>query len=86
MGASGGVGIAACQIAKASGLIVVGTAGTENGMQLVKDNGAEYVFNHRDNYLEKIQEKFPNGFDLILEMLANEVRFYFCCCLKFLLY
>uniref|UniRef100_A0A914C365 Enoyl reductase (ER) domain-containing protein n=1 Tax=Acrobeloides nanus TaxID=290746 RepID=A0A914C365_9BILA len=72
-GASGGVGIAACQIAKALGLQVVGTAGTENGIKLVEENGAEFVFNHREkDYVSKIQEKFPNGFDIILEMLANQ--------------
>ena len=39
-GASGGVGIAAVQIARAAGLMVIGTAGTEAGRRLVADQGA----------------------------------------------
>ncbi|XP_067310196.1 quinone oxidoreductase isoform X2 [Pseudorasbora parva] len=55
-GASGGVGIAACQIARAFGLKVLGTAGTSNGMKLVLNNGAHLAFNHREkDYLEKIK-------------------------------
>lgn len=61
-GASGGVGIAACQVARAHGMRVIGTAGTDEGAKVVKDNGAEWVFNHREtNYIEKIQKQFPGG-------------------------
>ena len=39
---------------------------------MVKQQGADYVFNHKDtNYMEKIREIFPDGIELILEMLAN---------------
>uniref|UniRef100_A0A8C3W4T1 Quinone oxidoreductase n=1 Tax=Catagonus wagneri TaxID=51154 RepID=A0A8C3W4T1_9CETA len=55
-GASGGVGIAACQIARAYGLKVLGTAGTEEGQNIVLQNGAHEVFNHREvNYIDKIK-------------------------------
>ncbi|XP_058654024.1 quinone oxidoreductase isoform X3 [Onychostoma macrolepis] len=55
-GASGGVGIAACQIARAFGLKVLGTAGTSEGMQLVLSNGAHLAFNHREkDYLDQIK-------------------------------
>lgn len=72
-GASGGVGIAACQIARAFGLKVLGTAGTPEGMKLVLNNGAHLVFNHRDkDYLEKIKEATNNqGVNVIIEMLSN---------------
>uniref|UniRef100_A0A8C8BS70 Crystallin zeta n=1 Tax=Otus sunia TaxID=257818 RepID=A0A8C8BS70_9STRI len=72
-GASGGVGIATCQIARACGLKVLGTAGTEEGMNLVLRNGAHQAFNHREtNYMDKIKvrETFP-GVDIIIEMLSN---------------
>lgn len=50
------VGIAACQIARACGLKVLGTAGTEEGMNIVLRNGAHQVFNHREaNYIDKIK-------------------------------
>lgn len=45
-GASGGVGIAAIQWAKNAGLTVLGTTGSEEGMALAKEQGADYVFNH----------------------------------------
>src|SRR5271155_635537 len=45
-GASGGVGIAAVQMARAMGLTVIGTAGTEKGLGLVKKEGAHFVFQH----------------------------------------
>lgn len=72
-GASGGVGIAAVQIARAMGLIVLGTAGTEKGLELVKREGAHHIFNHtQSGYLEQILQATSGlGADLILEMLAN---------------
>jgi len=72
-GASGGVGIAAVQMAHAMGLIVFGTAGTEKGLELVKREGAHHVFNHTEpGYLEEILKASSGiGVDLILEMLAN---------------
>ena len=42
-GASGGVGLAATQIARACGLTVIGTAGTAEGLALVKAQGARHV-------------------------------------------
>lgn len=49
------MGIAACQIARAYGLKVLGTVGTEQGMNVVLRNGAHQAFNHREaNYLDKI--------------------------------
>ncbi|XP_010149817.1 PREDICTED: quinone oxidoreductase [Eurypyga helias] len=72
-GASGGVGIAACQLARARGLTVLGTAGTEEGMKVVLRNGAHKVFNHREaNYVDKIKEYTgAEGVDIIIEMLSN---------------
>lgn len=72
-GASGGVGTAACQIARAFGLKVLGTAGTPEGMKLVLSNGAHLVFNHRDkDYLEKIKAATDNQrANIIIEMLSN---------------
>jgi NADPH2:quinone reductase len=72
-GASGGVGIAAVQIARAHGLTVIGTAGTADGMRLVKEQGAHHVLNHRDaDYLQQVTTLTGGkGADVILEMLAN---------------
>lgn len=72
-GASGGVGLATCQIARAYGLKVLGTAGTEEGQKIVLQNGAHEVFNHREvNYIDKIKKSVgESGINVIIEMLAN---------------
>jgi len=72
-GASGGVGVAAVQIACAIGLTVLGTAGSEKGLELAKREGAYHVFDHsRSGYFEQILKATNGrGVDLILEMLAN---------------
>ncbi|XP_043554486.1 quinone oxidoreductase isoform X2 [Chiloscyllium plagiosum] len=72
-GASGGVGIAACQIARAYGLKVLGTAGTQEGLSLVQKNGAHKTFNHRETgYIDKIKDYTDGqGVDVIIEMLSN---------------
>jgi NADPH2:quinone reductase len=72
-GASGGVGVAAVQWARALGLTVIGTAGTSRGLELVKKEGAHYVFDHsKAGYPEEILKATGGrGIDLILEMLAN---------------
>ncbi len=72
-GASGGVGIASVQIARALGLTVFGTAGSEKGLDLAKREGAHRVFDHgKPGYQEQIlRATGGRGVDLILEMLAN---------------
>ena len=72
-GASGGVGTAALQIARAAGMRVVGTAGTEEGRRLVLEQGAHDVLDHgEEGYLERLAELTGGrGADVILEMLAN---------------
>jgi len=71
-GASGAVGNAAVQIARAIGAVVVGTAGTKEGMDVVTNCGAHHVFNHNHkNYDKKMVEHLGSGFDVIIEHLAN---------------
>ena len=72
-GASGGVGIAAVQLARAWGMTVLGTAGTEPGRELAARQGAHHVFDHRRaGYLDDILSLTGGrGVDVILEMLAN---------------
>jgi NADPH2:quinone reductase len=72
-GASGGVGIAAVQLARAAGLKVIGTGGTEEGRKLAAREGAHHVLDHRaPNYLEELTGLTDGrGVDVILEMLAN---------------
>jgi len=72
-GASGGVGVAGVQLARAAGMTVIGTAGTERGRELVAVQGAHHVLDHRaPGYLDELMKLTGGrGVDVILEMLAN---------------
>jgi NADPH2:quinone reductase len=72
-GASGAVGTAAVQMASAAGLKVFGTAGTDRGRALAKEQGADEVFDHTaPDYQKQIVAKTGGkGVDLVVEMLAN---------------
>lgn len=72
-GASGGVGTAALQLARAMGMKTFGTAGSEKGLELVKKEGAHQAFQHgKAGYQDEIMKATEGrGVDVILEMLAN---------------
>lgn len=72
-GASGGVGVAALQLARAAGMTVIGTAGSDKGREMVVQQGAHHVLDHRaPGYLEQaLALTGGRGVDLVLEMLAN---------------
>lgn len=72
-GASGGVGLAAVQIARAAGLTVIGTASSDKGKAAVLEAGANSVLDHtQEGYLEEVKALTDGkGPDVILEMLAN---------------
>ena len=73
-GASGGVGLAAVQLARAHGMTVIGTAGSDKGKELVEENGAHYVLDHTKEDIPESVRKITGGrgADVILEMLANK--------------
>ena len=72
-GATGGVGLAAVQIAHAHGVRVLGTGGTDKGLQAVRASGADAVFSHKSpTYLEEIRAATGGkGIDVILEMATH---------------
>lgn len=72
-GASGGVGTACVQLARAFGMTVIGTAGTEKGLRLITTQGAHHAADHRTPDYEKQIASFTGGrgVDVIAEMLAN---------------
>ena len=72
-GATGGVGIAAVQLACAAGLTVIGTGGSEAGRKLVREQGAHHVLDHRaPDYLKQILDLTGGrGVDVILEMASH---------------
>jgi NADPH2:quinone reductase len=72
-GASGAVGIAALQLARAAGLLVIGTAGTEAGLELLEAQGTAHAVLHgtEDSAREILEHTGGRGVDLVIEMLAN---------------
>ena len=72
-GASGGVGTAAVQLARARGLRVCGTAGSDEGRKLAREQGAHEVFDHRapDHFEHVMKATGGRGVDVIVELLAN---------------
>ena len=72
-GASGGVGTAAVQLARAQGMRVFGTAGSDEGRRLAREQGAHEVFDHRapDHFEQIMDATGGRGVDVIVELLAN---------------
>lgn len=63
IGASGGVGTFAVQLARALGAVVDGVAGTAN-LELVSSLGATHVYDHRTTDIADISERY----DLVLDI------------------
>ena len=72
-GASGGVGVAAVQLARAAGMTIIGTAGTDKGREMIVRQGAHHAVDHRaSDYLQQVLALTDGrGVDVVLEMLAN---------------
>jgi NADPH2:quinone reductase len=72
-GATGGVGIAAVELAHARGLTVIGSGGTEKGLAVVRAHGADVTVNHREaGYIDAVARATGGrGVDLIVEMAAH---------------
>ena len=73
-GATGGVGVAAIQLAQAAGLKVGGSAGSAEGEAFLESLGVRYTTNHNapDYLSDVLGMTCGRGCDIILEMLANE--------------
>ncbi len=55
--AAGGVGLIACQWARALGLKLIGTAGSEEKCALARDNGAAFTINYRtEDFAARVKE------------------------------
>ena len=86
--AAGGVGLAAVQIAKALGCTVIGTAGSDEKLELARSEGADHAFTYRDDsWVERVRELTEgrgvdvvydpvggDAFDLSTKVLAWEAR------------
>lgn len=73
--AAGGVGSLLVQLAKFRGLKVIGTASSEQKLELVADLGADFAVNYsEDNWTDEILEATDGkGVDWIIEMVGGEI-------------
>jgi NADPH2:quinone reductase len=71
--AAGGVGIAAVQIAKATGALVIGTVSSDDKMELVRKCGADHVINYETHDFAEQAMKITGGrgVDLILDAIGK---------------
>jgi NADPH:quinone reductase-like Zn-dependent oxidoreductase/acyl carrier protein len=71
--ASGGVGLAAVQIARHAGAEIIATAGTPKKRDYLKSLGISQVFDSRSlAFAQEIQQTTGQGVDVILNSLAGE--------------
>jgi len=65
IGAAGGVGSIATQLAKLAGLTVIGTASRPESVQWAKNHGADYTINHKQPFAPQLQELGISSVDYI---------------------
>jgi NADPH-dependent curcumin reductase CurA len=74
--AAGAVGLMVGQIAKIKGCRVVGTAGSDDKVQLLKEKyGFDDAFNYKKvSYLDGISKACPNGIDVYFDNVGGDSR------------
>ena len=74
-GASGGVGLAAVQIAKMLGAVVIATGGDDGKLALVREEGADFTINYKtQSFREKVLELTDGrGADVYYDPVGGDV-------------
>lgn len=72
--AAGGVGLIACQWARAIGATMIGTVGSEEKARLAKDNGCTHVINYRtENFVARVAEITGGaGCDVVYDSVGKD--------------
>ena len=73
--AAGGVGTLLVQLAKHKGLKVIGTASSEQKLQMVADLGADYAINYsEDDWTDEVLKATDGkGVDWLIEMVGGDI-------------
>ena len=76
-GAAGAVGSAVCQIAKAKGHVVIGSAGGPEKAQFLKDIGVDHVIDYKAeaDLTEALRRCAPDGIDVYFDNVGGEHLF-----------
>ena len=81
--AAGGVGLLACQWAKALNVRLIGTAGTAEKCQLALDHGATHCVNYRsDDWVEQVRELSGDGVPVVYDSVGQSTMEGSLDCLK----
>jgi len=72
--AAGGVGLIACQWARALGARMIGTVGSDEKAALAKEHGCEHVINYRkENFVERVKELTDGkGVDVVYDSVGRD--------------
>lgn len=72
--AAGGVGLIACQWAKALGAILIGTVGSPEKAELARAHGCPHVINYRrENFVERVREiTNGQGCDVVYDSIGRD--------------
>jgi NADPH2:quinone reductase len=70
-GGTSSIGMLACQLAKAKGLIVISTTRNPDKENQLRKNGADYVLLDEGIIVEKLRALFPEGIDKVLELIGT---------------
>jgi NADPH:quinone reductase len=72
--AAGGVGLLACQWARAEGITLIGTAGSDEKCAIARDHGAEHVINYRtEDFVARVQEVTGGrGVDAVMDSVGHD--------------
>lgn len=73
-GGSSGIGLAAIQLAKAKGAIVITTAGSAEKCQFCLDQGADKAINYKEEDWPEVAKEFTegHGVDVVLDMVTGD--------------
>ncbi|WP_101674278.1 NADPH:quinone oxidoreductase family protein [Alloalcanivorax mobilis] len=72
LGASGGVGLAAVELGKAMGAVVIAAASTDDKLQVAKEAGADDLINYTDEDLkDALKSRYPQGIDVIYDPVGD---------------
>lgn len=72
--AAGGVGLIACQWARAIGMTLIGTAGSDEKCELAREHGATHVINYRtENFVGRVAEiTGGRGCDVVYDSIGKD--------------
>ncbi len=72
--AAGGVGLIACQWARAEGITLIGTAGSDEKCALAQEHGAAHVINYRtEDFAARVREITDGrGVDVVMDSVGKD--------------